>query len=115
MKQIKLAYTNQINVDMLESIIRQKYPDKTFTRQNWGFNAPFLIIKMNFWLQETIFISQKPQKNITKVVVNEGCTLAGWFFLGWPTCWLFMKLHRKEVMNVIREELQASTNVVFLN
>ena len=115
MKQIELEYTNEVTMDLLESILKETYPDKPINRLNWGLNSPFLSMKMNYWLKEAVFVSQKPKAKKTKVVVNENCTFAGWFFLGWPLCCLFLKLHRKEVMNVIREALKERTCVVFLN
>ena len=57
MTQIELAYTDVINVDMLESILEQKFPGKSVSRQNWGINAPFVWIKMSFWIRVVLLFS----------------------------------------------------------
>lgn len=115
MKQIELQYTDEVNVDMLESIVRRYFSDKQIKRQNWGVNAPFLRIKMSFWIEVIVAISRKEGKNKTVVLVNDGYTMGAWLLLGWPAYFMFKKNHRENVMNAIRAELMHNTNVVFLN
>lgn len=116
MKQIELEYTEDLSIDLLESILRQRFPDKEVKRQNWGLNSPFLWIKMSFWIKVSVGITQKPKKNKTIVFVNDTYTLGGYLLLGGLIPYLFLrKNHRTDVMDAISDELKQRTNVVFLN
>jgi len=115
MNKIELAQTNAVNVDLLESILRQKFPNKKVKRQNWGINSPFLWIKMSFWIRVAVGITQKPKKQKTIVIVNDHYTVGAWLLLGWPAYWIFRKHHRRDVMNAVRAGLRERTNVIFLN
>ena len=115
MKQIELEYTEAVSVDLLESILRQKFPDKDINRQNWGINSPFLWIKMSFWIKASVGIMQKPKRNKTIVFVNDTYTLGSWILLGPIAYFFFRKNHRTNILNALREGLKEKTNVVFQN
>lgn len=115
MKQIELKLTNAVNVDLLESIVRQKFPNNKIKRQNWGLNSPFLWIKMSFWIRVAVAVVNKPKKNMTKVIVNDNITIGGVLTLGWLSYWIFRKNHRACVMDSVKQGLSERTNVEFMN
>ena len=115
MTQIDLKITNEVSVDLLEAILRRKFPDKEVTRQNWGLNSPFLWIEMSYSIRVAVSIVHKPKKQMTRILVNDNLTIGGIFFSGWIGFWIFRKQHRKTIMNAVREGLRETTNVVFLN
>jgi hypothetical protein len=115
MTQIELAYTDVINVDMLESILEQKFPGKSVSRQNWGINAPFVWIKMSFWIRVAVGVVQKKDQQKTQVFVNDNCTVGALLLLGWLAYWFFRGNHRTTVMDAVKEGIKERTNVVFMN
>ena len=115
MTQIDLVITNEVNVDLLEAILRRKFPDKKVKRQNWGLNSPFLWVKMSYSIRVAVSIVHKPKKQMTRILVNDNLTVGGMFFTGWIGFWIFRRHHRTNVMNAVREGLMETTHVVFLN
>lgn len=39
-KKIKIDYLKSINIDFIEEIAQEKFPECKIKRQNWGINAP---------------------------------------------------------------------------
>ena len=114
MKQIELTLNNAVNVDVLESILKEKFPQKKVTRQNWGRYAPFLWLKMNFWIRVQVVIKHKPKKQKTTVMVSDNPTMTSLLLFGWIPI-LFRKNHRKNVMAALREGLNEKLHVEYLN
>ena len=115
MKHIEIELTDVVTVDLLESILIEKFPSNKVYRQNWGFNTPFLWINMNYWVRVAVGIFKNKQKKKIRINVYDHNTIAGWLWGGWVTFLIFRKHHRVNVMNALREGLRERTNVVFLN
>lgn len=115
MKHIELQYNNAVNVDLIETILKEKFPGKEIARQNFGLHFPFVKIFMGGGIIVTVAISHDGKNNRTTVLVRDGQTFGSAFFTGFIGYLAAKKNHRTNVMNAIRVGLSEKINPVFLN
>ena len=114
MKHIELQYNSAVNVDLIETILKEKFPGKELARQNFGLHSPFIKIYMGGGIIVTVAIAHDKNKNITTVLVRDGQTFGSAFFTGIIGFLAAKKNHRTDVMNAVREGLMEKINPIFL-
>lgn len=71
-KKIKLNYLPSLNIDDVEKIAEERFPECKIKRQNWGINAPFVIVRKGFFVRAIVFVKQKENKGQTIIGINGG-------------------------------------------
>lgn len=71
-KKIKIDYLPSLNIDFVEQVAEEKFPECKVKVQTWGINSPFVIIRKGFFVRAMVFIKQKENKGQTIIGINGG-------------------------------------------
>ena len=69
-KKIVFNYLPELNIDDVEDIAIERFPECKIKRQTWGINSPFIIIRKGFFVRAIVFIKQKAKKGQSVVGIN---------------------------------------------
>jgi hypothetical protein len=104
-KKIEVPYNEKITIESIKEILTQSFPEYRIAQQNWGMNSPFLRLKKNFFVQATVFVKQKQNKNITKICINGSMSPVATICFGYLFYFVFVGDFMVKVETAIREGL----------
>ena len=98
-------------IDFIEEIAQEKFPECKIKRQNWGINAPFVIIRKGFFVRAIVFIKQKENKGFTEIGINGGMDPLAIYLFGFLFHYVLRGDFLSQVEVSIEEGLRERFNV----
>ena len=118
MKQIELDYTETVNIDLVEAILKKRFPDKEFKLKKRKHHKSFMQIFFTYDVMVIVVVAHDQKKRRTIITVKDGQTIRSFCFLGYIGLIRYYR-HRKEhtisVFNAIKEELNGKMGFVILD
>ena len=113
--KIEIEYLESLNIDFIEEVANEQFPECKITRQNWGVNSPFIIIRKGFFVRAIIFIKQKKKKGKTVIGINGSMDPIAIALFGFLLHYLFRGSFLDEVEQAIRNGLTERYNAKFID
>ena len=103
------------NIDFIEEVAREKFPECKIKRQNWGFNSPFLIIRKGFFVRAIVIIKQKEKKGLSVIGINGGMDPLAFYLFGFIIHYVLRGDFLNQVKEAIEEGLKERYNITSSN
>lgn len=110
-KKIKIDYMESLNIDFIEEVAQEKFPECKIKCQTWGLNSPFVIIRKGFFVRAIVFIKQKEKKGQSVIGINGGMDPIAVVLFGFIFHYALRGDFLNEVKEAIEEGLKERYNV----
>lgn len=111
-KKIIIDYLESLNIDFVEEIALEKFPECSIKRQNWGINAPFVIIRKGFFVRAVVFINQKEKNGQSIIGINGGMDPLAFALFGFIFHYVLRGDFLCEVEDAMREGIKERYSII---